>query len=495
MVFDTARNRVVLTGGLAPTGEAPLDVWEWDGIDWSLRATATEPPPRLSHGMAYDAARGVLVVYGGIRANEPLGDTWVFDGAQWTNPLPPSPAARYGASAVTEGNRGVLLFGGVSHYTSQLFNDTWRWDGTGWTQLHPPQSPPGPASLMAWDARRQEVVLHSASARQTWLWNGTTWRLGADGTAVHPPELQNHAMAYDGRNGTVVMFGGHERGASELYPYTWIWDGTVWSRRSPATSPPLRVTPSMAFDEARNELVMYGGTLASTVQEWALDTWVWDGSTWIQRFPAHSPGRHHNHDLIYDTARQRVLLLDVDPPVWQWDGTDWSVVSTAPLPSRDFQKATAFDPIRQRPLSFSGLWAQATTWLFSPGPASSTPFGTACAGSAGVLRVLPSGRPALGSRFQLEITGALPRGVATVGLSLTSIELPFGPCTLLTDPASSLAVRALPTDVAGFAFWRLPVPVDARLLGISLFAQAAIADPGAPLGFVLSAGLRLDLGD
>ncbi len=80
MAYDSARGRVVLFGGnYANTNTFYGDTWEWDGATWTLRTT-TGPAPRQEHAMAYDSARGVTVLFGGWS----FSDTWEWDGASWT---------------------------------------------------------------------------------------------------------------------------------------------------------------------------------------------------------------------------------------------------------------------------------------------------------------------------------------------------------------------------------------------------------------------------
>ncbi len=47
--------------------------------------------------MTYDAARGQVVLFGGYRSAHDFGDTWTWDGTDWTQLSPVhSPSARDG---------------------------------------------------------------------------------------------------------------------------------------------------------------------------------------------------------------------------------------------------------------------------------------------------------------------------------------------------------------------------------------------------------------
>lgn len=88
MAFDSARAVTVLFGGHngPPMGPRLADTWEWDGTTWTQRTSPTSPPARLGFAMAYDSARAVTVIFGGIGDAGPLGDTWEWDGSAWTQP-------------------------------------------------------------------------------------------------------------------------------------------------------------------------------------------------------------------------------------------------------------------------------------------------------------------------------------------------------------------------------------------------------------------------
>lgn len=64
MVYDNARERVLLFGGNMKDRNPSGETWEWNGGDWNL-LTESGPAPRSSHAMAYDSARDRVVLFGG----------------------------------------------------------------------------------------------------------------------------------------------------------------------------------------------------------------------------------------------------------------------------------------------------------------------------------------------------------------------------------------------------------------------------------------------
>src|SRR5690606_34687314 len=180
------------------------------------------PPVRRSHAMAYDSARRRVVLFGGFSTAQTYGDTWEYDGNDWTQRFPTNaPPARASHAMAYDVVRGrVVLCGGIA---ATNFGDTWEWDGTNWTQRTPPQSPP---------ARNQ------------------------------------FAMAYDPSRGKTVLFGSGPGAGDE----TWEWDGTTWTRRTPLVSPPGRYYNALAHDTVRGVAVLSGG-LRPSGGECRLPTW------------------------------------------------------------------------------------------------------------------------------------------------------------------------------------------------------------------------------
>ena len=89
-----------------------------------------------------------------------------------------------------------------------------------------------------------------------------------------------HAMAYDAARAQVVLFGGldgqilQDEHPLENRDDTWVWDGTNWTQKSPANSPPPRGYLAMAYDAARAQVVLFGGINSNNFVRYN-DTWVW----------------------------------------------------------------------------------------------------------------------------------------------------------------------------------------------------------------------------
>ena len=124
MATDPATGGVVLFGG-AELGGGPIrnDTWTWNGTTktWTEEHPPVSPPKRWSAAMANDDAGGRIVLFGGEDVLGPtccavLGDAWAWDGRlkAWTPVSSVGPQPRTSASMAYDGARRlVVLFGGL----------------------------------------------------------------------------------------------------------------------------------------------------------------------------------------------------------------------------------------------------------------------------------------------------------------------------------------------------------------------------------------------
>jgi hypothetical protein len=78
----------VLFGGNVTSGDVLADTWEWDGTTWrDATPPGTKPGPRRFHSLAFDSARGRMVLYGGLDPSDrSLADTWELDASPASRP-------------------------------------------------------------------------------------------------------------------------------------------------------------------------------------------------------------------------------------------------------------------------------------------------------------------------------------------------------------------------------------------------------------------------
>ena len=182
------------------------------------------------------------------------------------------------------------------------------------------------------------------------------------------PARNRHAAAFEVARGRLVLFGGASAGGD--LDDTWTFDGARWQHARPAQVPSRTHGHAMVWDAARQRVVLTFPGAAT-----ALATWEWDGVTWLERRPSRSPPERRHHGLAYDAARRRVVLfggmaanLAERNDTWEWDGVDWTAVSTAQAPSPRFALAMTYDAARARTVLYGGMTdpegAMGETWEY-----------------------------------------------------------------------------------------------------------------------------------
>jgi hypothetical protein len=369
MAYDRVRDRAVLSGGTDSLSNSFGDTWEWDGTSWNQPPANSNPAAPVSPSMAFDETRGVTVSFSGSVTAE-------WDGTTWSQAMPTTTPFRTLHSMIYDSARGrTLAFGGYASYSTTTMGDAWEWDGSSWTSRTAGISP-GLQNFvsMAYDSARSRIVL---AAQATWEWDGSSW---LQRTAAMAPTLnrQQTAVAYDSARGVTVLFGG---GPGKPYTQgdTWEWDGTTWTQRLPTISPLPRFEHAMAYDGGRKVTLLFGGGDGNGVGfgNPLGDTWQWDGTIWSQLTPATSASARVGHRMVYQRARDRVLLFgglyydastSTYRPIgdtWEWDGTLWALQAPVHSPSPRYDFQMAYDPLRGRAILFGGTDGTGTfgdTW-------------------------------------------------------------------------------------------------------------------------------------
>ena len=321
---------LLLAGALAPylagcggyTETLRNDTWTFDGRSWTQQHVSLSPPARRDASMAYHAATGTILLFGGI----------------------PVPAG---------GGHPVLA-------------DTWTWNGSAWAERNVTTGPSGRTDAsMAGDPVHQTVVLFGGNdgnteLDDTWIWNGSAWsRLTP---ANRPSARAGAAMAYDERHGVVVLFGGATYTGDRFSPTddTWLWDGANWNRMTPPSSPSARIGATMTYDPGSRSVILFGGATVSGGPQPSLhDTWSWDGEGWTELQPSISPpGRSHTFTasiadgllLFSGGADNGGILSDT----WIWDGANWAELHVPSSPPGRWGHTMAFDSGRRTLVLFGG---------------------------------------------------------------------------------------------------------------------------------------------
>jgi hypothetical protein len=291
---------------------------------WFDRTAPSDPGVRFSAAAAYDESRGVTVLFGG-----PDASTWEFDGASWTRVEATTvPPPRFGHRMVYDDvRRRVLMYGGkwLAGGTPVTHNDLWAYDGSDW-RLIPTRTAPAPR---AWGS-------------------------------IAPGDPPTFGLAFDSARDRLVLFGGESRGR------TWVFESGDWRVLLTPRSPSPRHSAHLAYDRARQVVVLQGGYGAAglypTPPEARIvhtDTWELDGQDWNEvDAPGDLPPAWLG-EAVYDPDRRRVVVVGgvferrVAPPgpildeTWAgtrlFDGARWRLLATRPTIVPQAGHAAAWD--------------------------------------------------------------------------------------------------------------------------------------------------------
>jgi hypothetical protein len=339
-----------------------------------LQSSASGPAARAAASIAYDSVHRDTVLFGGADGLNYFGDTWQFDGSSWRQLQVAGPSGRYLAPMVFDSARGVaVLYGGYSPQIG-LLGDTWEWNGSGWNQKSTPQSPPTRLwTAMAYDSIHHVTVLFGGASpagnsySDTWEYDGSDWTQVV--TAHSPPARRGQALAFDAARGRIVMFGGQDPNGIDLND-TWEFDGADWQQIGTAASPVPRQWHSMAYDPNLGGVVMFGGAIGNNLNAPIADTWLYDGTTWVQLF-ANAPWFNRFWAAAaYDSTRGDTVMFggsntalapggQVLSDTWSLQAMttsipDWGQATSSTAPSPRTFSQMDYDSIRGVSVVFGG---------------------------------------------------------------------------------------------------------------------------------------------
>lgn len=380
MAYDAARGVSVLFGGYLPTD----DTWEsHDGTTWTQRSPSNRPAARAYAAMAYDSHRARTVLFGGIgTSGVHYTDTWEWDGNDWlqlSNTI--SGVAQFAHLAYDEARHRMVLVAS---------SRTWEWDGSQWVNRPNGFYRHSTFTALAYDGNRQQVVGFGGfdgfggTSSDTMAWDGSQWTALQVGF-VRPGARGNHTLTYDLLRGRLVLFGGSTSpGGLARYEDTWVFDGTSWSLLAPATHPPALNRAATAYDASNHVTLLFGGAHSAA---FVREAWSFDGVTWTRSSPER-PGRRSGFSLAHDPHRDRTVLFGGNPAsttlvddTWEWTGDRWIERHPANAPTPRFGAALTYAGMRSEILLFGGATLAGglhDTWLFdgtqwSPVPTTAQP--------------------------------------------------------------------------------------------------------------------------
>lgn len=319
-----------------------------------------------------------------------------------TNPLPCS----HSAMALRVGHEIVLLDTATGRgpvngpgTTGSFFNETVTWAGDGstgnWTVVSTSGIDPlGPLPVrnlqgMGYDSTGSVVVLFGGEGESetagvlndTWVWNGTVWAKQAPGTS--PFGRYRHQMAYLFGVGA-LMFGGSN--VLNFLEETWLWSGGLggnWTQLTPGVVPSARVDFMMAGSSSATNVLMFGGKNSESVLG---DTWMWVGGAggdWVLQTPGTSPSARAEACICYDPSNSSYVMFGgrnddnlLAPETWVWtggNGGNWTKCQPAVSPGGRCGAQMAFDGTHVIMFGGSGnVYTSGETWNWVGGATPAT---------------------------------------------------------------------------------------------------------------------------
>lgn len=224
------------------------------------------------------------------RASQTIGSVTVSGGSQsvsvtfgtapvyseWTQLSPStSPSARYNAAITYDAaDSYVLLFGGCTSTTtfcSTYLSDTWNYSSGTWTKLSPATSPSARAGArMAYDAKDGYVVLfggYSSSGgflNDTWTFKGGAWKNISASLTTTPQGREGQTMVYDPATKSILMLSGCNTTATSTATYDYqTFSSGSWSGASYTNTWGYRWNGGATYDAADYSVLAYGGYYGS----------------------------------------------------------------------------------------------------------------------------------------------------------------------------------------------------------------------------------------
>ncbi|MCI4350157.1 MAG: hypothetical protein L3K15_01400 [Thermoplasmata archaeon] len=260
-------------------------------------------------------------------------------------------------------------------------------------------------TMMAYDPIDNYTVLFggvppgqavSATLGDTWVYAAGVWtNLTANLTAA-PSMRYASSLAWDARDGYLVLFGGHLLPANTVYNDTWEFLHGAWTPLTPTSAPAARWRAAMTYDVNDSYLLLFGGTgLTNTSAQITFnDTWAFAGGQWtnLSSTTTGHPLPRYRASMAYDARDKYAVLfggctstasLCETGDTWIYTNHSWTNKSSTLTthPSARVYFGFTWDSALKADLLFGGSTSttsgqQGDTWLFLNGTWSSLALAT-----------------------------------------------------------------------------------------------------------------------
>jgi hypothetical protein len=364
MIFDSARNRVVIFGGRQQKVDIN-ETWSYDGNDWTQLQPANSPAVRELPGMAYDISRDRIVLFGGNQQSyintgrtlvqTPLHDTWEFDGANWNQILADGPAVTKPILAYDQVRKQTIMIG----YDSKINTVMYAYDPVAvkWNQLTPATLPAcANEAAMTWEGSNNTILFTggvcatTGTTEDTLEWDGTNWTKVALTNFVG--SFLGEAMTYDPDHQNVVLFGGAPS-VGVFLAATYTYSNLIWQVVGDLDYPVPRSLPAFVTDPVHKVIYLYGGLNDSTS---FTDFWTFANGLFLPQTAVSQPSDCSDPLAAFDPDRQKVVMFCSASATWEYDGTTWTQYdSTKTAPPAHQWGSLDYDQTLKKIVFFGGF--------------------------------------------------------------------------------------------------------------------------------------------
>jgi len=133
---------------------------------------------------------------------------------------------------------------------------------------------------------------------------------------ISPPARSHYALAFIDDLNSVLIYGGDN--AVVIFNDTWLFnlDNLTWQKLNLTTSPPPLWSHDMVYDSANQRVILFGGSpepydcCTWNASNLSAETWEFDYSTsiWSKLITADSPSPRKEHSMVYDSDRGEIYL-------------------------------------------------------------------------------------------------------------------------------------------------------------------------------------------
>jgi Galactose oxidase, central domain len=163
----------------------------------------------------------------------------------------------------------------------------------------------------AWDSDGKRFLFYINGSTFAYDPAGRQWKdlaPAGDPQAACKSQLLWGSICYDEARKQVVLFGGGNAQTERGDPGTWTYSPATntWTELKLDIQPPPRANSALVYDPVSKKVILFGG---DHLDRLTADTWTFDGTKWEQRHPAVTPSPRAGHALVWLPKARKILLV------------------------------------------------------------------------------------------------------------------------------------------------------------------------------------------